>query len=180
MKIEAFLSDKKKSIIKKWREAIIESYPDDARRFLGNEKDRFANPVGQIIIKEIETLYDELIKGGGTEKISVSLDNILRIRAVQDFTPSSAVGFIFQLKKLIRRELEGKSTSDSVAGKLHEIEGRIDNMALTAFDIYEQCRQKIYEIRINEVKNQVGKLLERANLVCEIPELAQNLEDGMK
>jgi hypothetical protein len=47
----------------------------------------------------------------------------------------------------------------------------MDQVILLAFDIYTQCRQKISDIKVNEVRNQVGRLLERANLVCEIPEL---------
>ena len=50
------------------------------------------------------------------------------------------------------------------------LDNRIDEIALLAFDVYSACRQKISDIRVNEVKNQVGKLLERANLISEIPE----------
>ena len=31
-----------------------------------------------------------------------ALDGIIRIRSIQDFTPSEAVGFIFDLKTVIR------------------------------------------------------------------------------
>ena len=61
---------------------------------------------------------------------------------------------------------QGIKTSTETANP----ENRIDDIALLAFDIYSQCRQKIYEIRVNEVKNQLGSLLKRANLTFEIPE----------
>jgi hypothetical protein len=170
MSLENFLSDKRSNIIKKWRDVIIETYPGDTQRFLRKEKDQFANPVGYVIGKEIEGLYDELIKGGEIDKISACLDNIIRVRAVQDFLPSDAIGFVLQLKTVIREELGGKAPIDGLSVDLRALEDRIDSTALLAFDIYSKCRQEIYEIRVNEVKNHLGKLLKRANLTIEIPE----------
>jgi len=165
MNSDNLLAEKKSKIIKKWRNAIIESYPEDSQGFLKREKSQFANPVGLTISTEIETLYDEIISGDNTEKISSCLDSIIRIRAVQDFKPSRAVAFVLQLKQIIKEEL-GNDHSDEML----ILDNRIDEIALLAFDIYSACRQKISEIRVNEVKSQVGKLLERANLISEIPE----------
>ncbi len=175
MSLEKLLSDKRSTLIKKWRNLLIGSYPVDAQRFFKKEKNRFSNPVGQTIAEDVEILYDELTVGNNTDKISSSLDNIIRIRAVQDFKPSQAVGFVLQLKKLIQNELGADSRESGIQNALEVLEERIDNAALLAFDIYSQCRQKLYEIRVNETKNQVGKLLERANLTVEIPEYEPDL-----
>ena len=165
MTIDKLLEEKRSKILKKWRDAIIQSYPEGSQGFLKKEKSQFANPVGLIISKEIETLYDEMVKGDNTEKISSCLDSIIRIRAVQDFKPSRAVAFVLQLKQILREEL-GSSHSD----EMHILGNKIDEITLLAFDVYSACRQKIFEIRVNEVKNHVGRLLERANLISEIPE----------
>jgi len=165
MSIDKLLAEKKSKIIKKWRNAIIESYPEDSQGFLKREKSQFANPVGLTISTEIETLYDEIIRGDNTEKISSCLDSIIRIRAVQDFKPSQAVAFVLQLKQIIKEEL-----GSGLADEMRTLDNRIDEVTLLAFDVYSACRQKISDIRVNEVKNQVGKLLERANLIVEIPE----------
>ncbi len=176
MSLGTVLAQKKSNIIKKWISLIVGSYPEDSRRFLKKEKSQFANPVGQTIRNEVEILYDELFKDSAdTNGIAASLDRIIRIRAVQDFRPSQAIAFVLQLKRLIREEVEGKALLDGVADELHTLDDRIDKMALLAFDIYSSCRQKIYEIRVNEVKRQVGRLLERANLVCEIPDVGEGL-----
>jgi hypothetical protein len=165
MNSDNLLTEKKSKIIKKWRDAILKSYPEDSQGFLKREKSQFANPVGLTISTEIETLYDEIISGDNMEKISSGLDSIIRIRAVQDFKPSQAVAFVLQLKQIIREEL-GSGHSD----EMRVFDNRIDEVALLAFDVYSACRQKISEIRVNEVKSQVGKLLERANLISKIPE----------
>ena len=169
MSLESILSDKRTSIIKKWRDVIVDTYPGETQRFIRKEKDQFANPVGNIIAKDVEALYDELIKNGNDEKIASCLENIIRIRAVQDFKASQAIGFVLQLKKLIREMTIQKAQINELSVELQAFENRIDDTALLACDIYSQCRQKICDIRVNEVKNQLGKLLKRANLTFEIP-----------
>jgi len=166
MSLNRLLEEKRSNILKRWQNAILTSYPKDSQGFLKNTKSQFANPVGFIITKEIETLYDEVIKGDNPDKITACLDTIIRIRAVQDFSPSDAVVFVLQLKDIIRQELGNAPSPD-----LDALERQVDKVLLLAFDVYSKCRQKIYEIRVNEVKNQVGRLLERANLIVEIPEM---------
>ncbi len=167
MRLEEALKNRSSNIIKKWQNKIIESYPQDTQRFLKKERDRFANPVGYIINHEIENLYNAFLNKD-KEKLYMCLDNIIRIRAVQDFTPSSAVYFVLQLKDIIREEIgDFKEYSET---ELNELENRINSLLLMAFDIYEQCRYKLYEIRVNEVRGQVSALLKRANLIYEIPE----------
>jgi archaellum component FlaC len=176
MNLWSLLAEKRSSLNKKWINLIFETYPGDTQKFFSKEKDRFANPVGQTIKKEVEHLYDELVKDVlDLQNVSSCLDNIIRIRAVQDFKPSHAIGFILQLKKLIREELENKASINGLSDELRTLESRIDDVALLAFDIYSQCRQKIYELRVNEVKNQVSRLLSRANLLSEIPEQEPDL-----
>jgi len=169
MSIEKLLPDSRSAIIKKWRDLIIGSYPVDTQRFLKKEKNRFSNPVGRTIAEDVEILYAELTGGNDIDKISSSLDNIIRIRAIQDFKPSQAVGFLLGLKKLIRDELGEKGREIEIRQEMERLEQRIDNAALLAFDIYSKCRQKLYELRVNETKNQVARLLKRANLTVEIP-----------
>jgi hypothetical protein len=162
--LKNILSDKRSKIIKKWRDLTLGAYAGDAQRFLRKEKDPFANPVGRTISEAVTVLYDELLKGEGTENVSTALDKIIRIRAVQDLKPSQAIGFIIQLKGIIGAELKADARENGLSEEIQEIENTIDNMALLAFDIYTQCRQKIYEIRVNEVQGQISGLLRRASI----------------
>jgi hypothetical protein len=176
--LQQFLADKRSRLIDQWRNLIIGSYPPDAQRFLKREKNRFANPVGQTIAEDVEIIFDAIIQGDEMNKIRSNLDNIIRIRAVQDFTPSQAVGFVLSLKKVIRDELKkgGEHTAEA-SDELEKLDERIDNMALAAFDIYSQCRHKLFELRINETRNQVSRLLKLANLTIEIPENPPDLKE---
>ena len=175
MNIANILAEKKSGIVKKWCDTAVKAYPKETQRFFEKEKNQFSNPVGHVITRDLELLFDEVIKTGDTTKIASSLDSIIRIRAVQDFKPSQSLSFILQLKGIIREELNKNAPANGIAGELQALEDRIDQMALIAFDVYSACRQKLYDIRVNEVKNQVGRLLERANLISEIPNSKPNL-----
>lgn len=167
MILEDLLSQKKAAILDRCFRLILETYPADTSRFLKQEKDRFVNPVGHTISQEIEVLFDELLQGMNSAKLSASLENIIKIRAVQDFTPSQAIAFTFLLKKAIREELENEIRKKKIYEELLKFETKIDRVIFLAFDIYMKCRQKIYEIKIDEVKAQregAFKLLERINL----------------
>ncbi len=171
MSLDKLISEKRSTLIKRWRNLIIGSYPTDAQRFLKKEKNRFSNPVGQTIAEDVEILFDALTTGNNTEKIPSSLDNMIRIRAVQDFKSSQAIGFVLQLKKVIHEELKKNHQEiDKLYDEIVVLEERIEDAALQAFDIYTQCRQKLYEVRVNEAQRMVARSLKRANLTNEIPE----------
>jgi hypothetical protein len=167
--LEEFLLQKKPHILKRWLDFIIETYPLDTRRFLKHQKDQFLNPVGSTISKEIDTLFLELIKGINPERTCASLEGIIRIRAIQDFSPSKAISFIYLLKKIIREEIFQEYPEHQISDQLLAFESKLDEMALLAFDIYTKCREKMYEIRANEAKNQVSGLLRKRGLLCDVP-----------
>jgi hypothetical protein len=175
MKLERFLQDRKPQIIKKWCDLIIGSYPVDTQRFLCKEKNRFANPVGRTVMEETEALVDALIQGDDAARIDSSLENIIKIRAVQDFKPSEAVAFVLQLKKILRELTPVQNGENDLPLMFRELEEKIDQMALTAFDIYSRCKQKLFEIRVNEQSRQFERLLARAKLIVEGPDKAANL-----
>lgn len=176
--LETLLRQKKTTILKRWFNTILETYPPDTSRFLKHEKNQFANPVGNTMKSEIENVYEELLCWRDSEKLSDFLNRIIKIRAIQDFSPAQAVEFIFHLKSVIRDELEGEIRKDHLFEELLKFEGRIDKLALLAFNSYMKNREKIYEIRVNEVRNRVFSLLKRADLIDEISEQELDIREG--
>jgi hypothetical protein len=176
MRLNTLLLQKKAAIIKKWFALVIDTYPSDTSKFLKSQKDPFANPVGRTIYQGLETLFDELLKGIDYETITSSLDPIIRIRAVQNFSPSQATGFIFFLKNVIRDSLRKEILDEQIISELLLFESKIDKLSLIAFNLYIQCREKIYELKANEMKNRTFKAFERAGLVSEIPEIEPDLK----
>ena len=169
MMLEDLLLRKGSSILHRWLDAVLETYPADSQRFLRKQKDPFANPVGTTLGRELENLYGEILKHTETEELNAALDRIIRIRAVQDFSPGQAVSFVLMLKRVVRSELQREIAEGNLAEELHRFESRIDEISLRAFDLYMKCKEEIFEIRVNESRNRVARLLERAGLVCEFP-----------
>lgn len=159
------LAAKKQEILKSWFQVTVDSYPADTARFLKSQKDPFANPVGQTTHQSLEMLLDALIMGKGHEAAAAALDPIMRIRAVQSFSPSKATGFIFYLKKIIRQHLAGHGGDENP--NINRLDQQIDEMALAAFDIYVACREKIFELKATESRNQFFSSLKRAGLIDE-------------
>lgn len=153
MKLEEFLRREKQNILNRWFSLILETYPSDFSDFLKREKDRFSNPVGYAVKKNIAILLEELTLGNSPEIICSALDDIIRIRAVQDFTPSEAVGFVFLLKDAVREAI-GTGIANVHSGDgvlmfeaLLQFERKVDDLAAMTFDIYVKCRENIDRIK---------------------------------
>jgi len=159
------LAAKKQEILKHWFQATVDSYPAETARFLKNQKDPFANPVGKTTYQSLDALVDALTAGAGCQVMAKALDPILRIRAVQSFTPSRATSFIFSLKQIIRQHLPADG-SDTNADMI-DLDRQIDEMAMAAFDIYVACREKIFELKATESRKQFFGSLKRAGLIVE-------------
>jgi hypothetical protein len=164
MKLTDLLTRKKSRIVDGWLRVIYESYAAETAIFLKKDKDRFDNPVGASISQGIKGLYDALLVEMDTDRVLAFLDEIIKIRAIQDFSPSQALAFIFLLKNVIREELAKELRAEDLSGELLELESRIDGLALLGFDVYTKRREKLCEVRVNEIKNRVSGLLRRTGL----------------
>lgn len=162
--LEHFLVKKRTDILKRWVDLIFDTYPADGRSFLKNRKNRIANPVGASIVDGVDKLFDWLVQGDESDvgNICMFLDNIVRIRAVQEFSASHSIGFVFFLKKAIRETLGSEIRKEGLYEDLLTFESRIDSLALLAFDNYSQCREQLHQIRAAEIRNRTSRLLERA------------------
>ena len=168
--LDKILERKQSVLEKKWFELTAQTYAPDTAEFLKSNTDPFANPVGGTMLSGLKVLLDQLIHGMDPETITSQLDPIIRIRAVQNFTPSQATAFILSLKKILRENLAKELRDSRIASEFVIVESKIDQLCLMAFDIYMQCREKIFQISANETKNRTFRAFERAGLISEIAE----------
>jgi hypothetical protein len=174
MNLDSFLQQHRSSLIKKWFNCVVETYAPETARLLQKESSQFANPVGHTILHGIEAVYDEFLRSADHEKLAPHLDRIIRIRAVQDFSPAQAISFVFFFKKIVRDELHKHLHEHRIPeSEISAFESRVDDLALLAFNIYMQCRERLYEVRLTEFKTRTYRLLQRANLLAEIPDWDQ-------
>ncbi|MBI9088078.1 MAG: RsbRD N-terminal domain-containing protein [Desulfobacterium sp.] len=162
MNINKSLEKNRKKIIDQWFEATIKSYPPETARVLGRIKNRFDNPVGSATQESLENVFDQLFSENtlDPEKLEDALDTVVRIRAVQKFTASDAVGFVFELKDIVKNILETAPGED--------FDRKVDQVALAAFNRFMKCRESIFLIKATESKRRIHKAFERAGLVTEL------------
>ena len=161
MEIDRALSDRRQSLLALWQKKMLEIYPADSARFYSTEKNAFANPVGQTITGQSAALLDLVLGGGKPCEVAAVLEPIIRIRAVQDFSPSVALAFVPMLKAVMREELQDLLTDPSSASELSALDARVDEVLLTAVDIYVHCREEVAAIRVRETSRHVSGLLRR-------------------
>ncbi len=167
MHIQTLLSDKEADVLRKWFYALIKQmYPQQTGNFFSSEKDPFANPVGTKIYDGLQGIYNHLLDNDEDDKMSASLEDIIRVMVVQSTAPSQGLSFMFSLKDIIRNELIGELGKDVLGSEeLIQLERQIDGLLLVAVDVYHDCREKIYANRVEEVKRNNFRLLQRANLI---------------
>ena len=159
MKLLKLLSERKASLTDRWLQRIFESYPPETANFLKKEKNHFDNPVGYRLSQGLKRIVETLVQELDRDRVLAALDEVISIRALQNFSPSQALAFIFLLKNVMREELAPELKDGQFSAELQELESRIDGMALLSFEVYTQRREKLYEIRVTEVKQRVSGFL---------------------
>lgn len=161
VRLHDVLAEHRDTILERWREMVFGSYPKEAARFFRSEKDAFRNPVGHSLLRCTGTIYDGVALGEETESVSEALEALVRLRAVQEYSASEAVGFVFWLKRAVREHLRALGAEGDLWPELASLDERIDGLAATAFDLYGQCRERVYTIRVDEVRRRAASLLKQ-------------------
>jgi hypothetical protein len=143
-------------VLKRWIDRVFDEYPEETAKFLRSNSDRFANPVAAGLREGLAEILDGILRGVEPHELTPALDRVIRVRAVQDFEPSMAVGFVFDLRDLLR-----ESGREGVNGSSDEMDRRIERLGLHAFDVYMRCREDMWRIRAQEIRNQSVGIMER-------------------
>ncbi|MEJ2032447.1 MAG: RsbRD N-terminal domain-containing protein [Deltaproteobacteria bacterium] len=153
MEFNTFLQENSVVIVDRWIDRVLATYAPESKRIFKRFQDQFANPVGYNVAQRLRDFYRSFCEEGEDPAASAAtLEQLIRIRAVQDFTPAEAVAFIFELKRIVAEEYRK-------AGGAFEPEAwlgfaaRIDTVALMIFDMYLAHRERLYQVRIDEIKS---------------------------
>ncbi len=170
MSITELCGSRKATLVERWVSAFFASYPLDGRGFLRTHRDRFANPVGENTRMAAEVLFDAVV-GVDTDPGAVrqALHDLLWIRAVQDMPPSRAVGALYLIKDILRGEvlpawLEASPQRKEALNEYLAVESRVDTLGLMALDMYSEARERVFRIRVEEVKHSQSQLIRLAGL----------------
>ena len=155
MKLEEALHNNRYKIVDQWVEYTLETYK--ASQFFTREKDSFANPVGGTVRDSLKKIFSLLAKNQEMAAYKEPLSRLMHLRSVQDFTPSQAVAPLNAVKHITRDILAADKETKPLIGELYDFEFKVDLAVLAAFDLFVECREKIYRIRSDEIKS--GKQL---------------------
>lgn len=153
--LERFLEDQRKSILQAWLGRILSNYPAEARRFWASPNDPFSNPIGSTFAQGLEGILEGLGQGAEISRLADLLDPIIHVRAIQGLSPSEALAFVLDLKRIIREEWKRKKKEEAVGEDFWEMESRIDQLSLRAFDQYVRCRKKVHELELKELRSRI-------------------------
>jgi RsbT co-antagonist protein rsbRD N-terminal domain len=158
------LTAKKSEILDAWRGILFDSYVPETARFLKSQKDRFANPIAYQLTRGLTGILEAILLDQEPDQAATQFDEVLKLKALQDASPSRAMAFIFVLKSVIREKLAQELQDPAMAGEMAALEGRLDGLALLGFDVYMQRREKLCEVKVSEVKRKVSALLRRLGM----------------
>ncbi len=138
-------------IVNQWVEYALESYKSSG--FFVKEKDKFANPVGGNLREGLQKLFLLLSKGADSKEFTEPLEQFISIRAVQEFTPAQAVAPLNAVKHIVRERFLGDKERKQLVSELYDFEFNVDLAVLAAFDIYMHYRERLYKVRIDEIRS---------------------------
>ena len=133
-------------MLARWFDRIVDGYPAETARFLREQSDPFANPVGAGLRDELAPILDAILEDRDPTEVEPALDRIVRVRALQDMSPSAAVSFVLELKAVF------SEVADGATGEV-----------ASTFNVFSRCREQVYDIRVKEVRNRSLKVMERLN-----------------
>ncbi len=166
------LRDKRSKIAEAWLSLVLES--EETGRFAKKlQMDPFTNPVHWTLRESLGSLLEVLFsdenkdylkkysdknlnpknksEAAEEKKLRQALDDLLRLRAVQSVKPGQATAFLFLLKEILFKEA-GSISDGKSAEKLFSYFSIIDQFILVGFDIYMDCREQIFNIKIDEFR----------------------------
>jgi hypothetical protein len=173
MQLSELLYEKKVSLLEKWIDCALAVYHKDASSFLKKQKNQFANPLGYTASNSLTKIFDVLCKDCPVNEASKALEDFVKIRAVQELSPAQALSFVYDLKKIMKDE--GLATdSTKILQELLIFNSRIDELAMMAFDLYMESRERLYRVRLDEFKRGTHILTDGA--VCPSALIRQNMQ----
>lgn len=147
---EGFRNHKEK-IVDKWVEYTLSTYKSS--KFFKGEQDKFSNPVGSNVRDALTTLFNLLSKGEDLKNFKEPLDQLISIRSVQQFTPSQALAPLNAVKHITRDVFKKDKERSHLVEELYDFEFNVDLAVLAGFDIYMEYRERLYQIRVEEIRS---------------------------
>lgn len=160
--LQAILEEREDALVEAWLDRVLAAYPADGGAVFKRLTNQFANPVGHTSRDAVRILFRALASDAPDPLYGEALADVLRIRAVQEMAPSVAVGWVLELKTLVRDELSAWWSSE-ISVALQSFDERVDRLALEAFDLYVVFREELASLKVKEARRHVSWIVDRLN-----------------
>ncbi|OGR01620.1 MAG: hypothetical protein A2284_04085 [Deltaproteobacteria bacterium RIFOXYA12_FULL_61_11] len=159
MTLIEFLEQHRSTLLERWFEALLATYPAEAVAQFAKNREVFTNPVGSTARRCLEATVEEFLGEADGPRLEQALEELVRVRAVQEFKPSEALDFAFSLRKVIE-DLVHRS-GGTLRANLSELEPKYERLLRAALDRYVASRDLLHDIRGRELRDRHFKMLER-------------------
>jgi hypothetical protein len=153
MNIIEYLKTNNIVILDRWIDKVLSSYAPESKQILKNNQNQFANPIGYNVAQGLRDFYKAFCDEEDPAKSVAAVEPLIKVRAVQDFSPAQALSFIFDFKQIVAEEYRKAKGATFDPAEWLAFAGRVDMMALKIFDVYLACRERIFQVRINEIQS---------------------------
>ena len=143
-------------LFKAWR-ACFDGGPATAFSASAGKPGRFANPAAFLIDECVSDVLAWLATSGDEVDIPPALADWCRLRAVQETDPLRALRPLLDLKQVIRNAAGPSADS----GELAELEERIDVLGRYASERYVEYRERLDQVRLEEMQRGEGFMSRR-------------------
>jgi hypothetical protein len=166
LELKEFLQENQSKLLELWLNKFWADFGESAYYFK-KEIDPFTNPFGYHIRVAFEKILKALIEELNWDEIDEALQKLAQIRAVQENIPSKAGKLFLILKGIIRENLGKEILENFGISSLLNLEDKINVLMLRYFDFYQDYRERLYELKVEEFKRNNFLLLKRAGLIEE-------------
>jgi len=162
----SFFTEHSSAIRKSWFKALVSEYPEESARHIGSSTDEFANPIGHVIGEVADSMVKGLAEGAPASELAERMFPLIKIKAVQSFTPAEAMNCLLALKRMVlsRLKTSGHEDAEAIAASVDLL---FDEMLCLCFNLYCQCRDKLHEVKEDELKRNLFMLLKRSGALDE-------------
>ena len=152
MTLKDLLVEKKTIILERWLDRILEDYPPDTQTFFREKKSPYSNPIGFTLRKGMEEIIDQILRPLSVKEARAILEPVMKVRALENLPPSRGVGFILPLREIVSEIAREEKRKDLLAQEWLDLNSRINRLALLGMNLYSECREKVNQLKLKELK----------------------------
>jgi len=147
-----YIASHRDEILMALMEGLYEPYSPEAATSFRRKVDPFENPIGSTFGRSASIIADGMAAGMPPRAFRQTFDDMIRIRAVQGISPSEVMSFLFAVRKALAAGTAGSGDDSLQASDIAEINEWIDCAIALCMDIYMECRENIFNLKVMELK----------------------------